>query len=108
MFFNVYYEYFGTASPDATNLKCAVYNQVLGVDTKQNWGGAQVLPPPAPPSEIRQSTGWGNALVTPPATEGPTTPTQVYGFEVVFDEPAGMTASEGVSLRISITRGSRC
>jgi len=61
VFVNLYYEY-NTGSVDYTgtpsNLKCAAFSAAHTAAEKTNWGGQQVLPPPAGTTYMSDSAGW--------------------------------------------------
>ena len=56
-FVNLYYEFnnylLDFVAAEKSNLKCAAYSEVYGVQQKTNYGGQQSYPPPGPPIYIQ-------------------------------------------------------
>lgn len=100
MFANLYYEHNISLDGGATNLKCALYDQVHPASTKQNWGGQQQLPEPADLTFIRASTGWGvlsDETFTGKGEKAPENPVEITNFNLVFDHDGGIMTTPEVS-----------
>ncbi|TFK70891.1 hypothetical protein BDN72DRAFT_500502 [Pluteus cervinus] len=83
-FANLYYEY--NTDPSGPLLKCALYSTNQDVSLKQNFGGQQLLPPPAGTTYVQQSSGWLAKAYSPPTLDG---------YELVFGPVNGANNAPG-------------
>jgi hypothetical protein len=75
-----------------SSLKCALYGDIHTASEKTNWGGQQLLPPPAGLTYIMNSSGWAaKTLAEPDAPDG---------YELVFGPVNGASNAPGVRRRL--------
>ena len=98
---NLYYIFNVNAQTNPV-VRCAAYTAAHSGSEKTNFGGQQLLPPPAGKSYVQQSTGY--ALDSVSGLANPTTPA---GYQLVFGPTTGANTSPGVSscviLRVLLT-----
>ena len=78
-----------------SNLKCVAYSDIHTAVEKTNFGGQQLLPPPAGTTHMSKSSGWAVEALPDPETP--------EGYQFVFGPASGANNSPGVR-SVSIIR----
>ncbi|TFK73176.1 hypothetical protein BDN72DRAFT_855015 [Pluteus cervinus] len=92
-FVNLFYEFNSDAAHNP-QIKCAAYGDVHPAAEKTNFGGQQLLPPPAGKSYIQQSVGYASgSLADPPVPDGYDLPILQYLATLVSGNPTTYTCA---------------